>query len=189
MDPRTPASCSWHSYCPSGNQNGWVERIYFHGSRQIPNKLSFGFCCFLSPLNVGYNAQLSEFCYFIAHWWILPTHALMPFTGLWHFYWRVDLREDKHYLADHPGLVPVTTSQVRFLLSVNIIFPMVYIIPCCWLPFFVTQGEELRKQIGATYYIECSSKTQQVKYRLACIATRDFFIASLNWSSLWLLEM
>lgn len=24
------------------------------------------------------------------------------------------------------------------------------------------QGEELRKQIGATYYIECSSKTQQV---------------------------
>ncbi|KAI6682910.1 hypothetical protein NL676_028823 [Syzygium grande] len=46
---------------------------------------------------------------------------------------KMDLREDKHYLADHPGLVPVTTSQ----------------------------GEELRKQIGATYYIECSSKTQQ----------------------------
>nr|KYP52875.1 Rac-like GTP-binding protein ARAC10 [Cajanus cajan] len=43
------------------------------------------------------------------------------------------LREDKHYMADHPGLVPVTTEQ----------------------------GEELRKQIGATYYIECSSKTQQ----------------------------
>ncbi|KAG8638830.1 hypothetical protein MANES_14G068700v8 [Manihot esculenta] len=46
---------------------------------------------------------------------------------------KLDLREDKHYLADHPGLVPVTTSQ----------------------------GEELRKQIGAAYYIECSSKTQQ----------------------------
>ncbi|XP_039160391.1 rac-like GTP-binding protein RAC1 isoform X1 [Eucalyptus grandis] len=46
---------------------------------------------------------------------------------------KVDLREDKHYLADHPGLVPVTTAQ----------------------------GEELRKQIGAAYYIECSSKTQQ----------------------------
>ncbi|XP_055828627.1 rac-like GTP-binding protein 3 isoform X1 [Solanum dulcamara] len=44
-----------------------------------------------------------------------------------------DLREDKHFLADHPGLVPVTTAQ----------------------------GEELRKQIGAAYYIECSSKTQQ----------------------------
>ncbi|PNY09197.1 ROP small G protein [Trifolium pratense] len=43
------------------------------------------------------------------------------------------LREDRHYLADHPGMVPVTTEQ----------------------------GEELRKQIGATYYIECSSKTQQ----------------------------
>ncbi|XP_061952685.1 rac-like GTP-binding protein 3 isoform X1 [Populus nigra] len=46
---------------------------------------------------------------------------------------KLDLREDKHYLADHPGLVPVTMAQ----------------------------GEELRKQIGAAYYIECSSKTQQ----------------------------
>jgi len=46
-----------------------------------------------------------------------------------------DLREDKHYLMDHPGLVPVT----------------------------IAQGEELRRQIGAMYYIECSSKTQQVK--------------------------
>ncbi|KAL0318419.1 UNVERIFIED_CONTAM: Rac-like GTP-binding protein 4 [Sesamum angustifolium] len=46
---------------------------------------------------------------------------------------KLDLREDKHYLADHPGLVPVTTAQ----------------------------GEELRKHIGASYFIECSSKTQQ----------------------------
>lgn len=46
---------------------------------------------------------------------------------------KLDLREDKHYLADHLGLVPVTTAQ----------------------------GEELRKQIGAAYYVECSSKTQQ----------------------------
>ena len=28
----------------------------------------------------------------------------------------LDLREDKFYLADHPGLVPVTTSQVIFSL-------------------------------------------------------------------------
>ncbi|TVU11905.1 hypothetical protein EJB05_45515, partial [Eragrostis curvula] len=46
---------------------------------------------------------------------------------------KLDLREDKHYLLDHPGAVPVTTAQ----------------------------GEELRKHIGATCYIECSSKTQQ----------------------------
>ncbi|CAN6164473.1 unnamed protein product, partial [Urochloa humidicola] len=46
---------------------------------------------------------------------------------------KLDLREDKHYLLDHPGAVPVTTAQ----------------------------GEELRKYIGATCYIECSSKTQQ----------------------------
>ncbi|WOL19862.1 rho-related protein from plants 1 rop1-like protein [Canna indica] len=47
---------------------------------------------------------------------------------------KLDLREDNRYLVDHPGIVPVTTAQ----------------------------GDELRKQIGATYYIECSSKTQQV---------------------------
>jgi len=30
-----------------------------------------------------------------------------------------DLREDKHYLSDHPGLVPVTTVQVQYLLHVK----------------------------------------------------------------------
>jgi hypothetical protein len=24
-----------------------------------------------------------------------------------------DLREDKHYLMDHPGMLPVTTAQVK----------------------------------------------------------------------------
>ncbi|KAJ1439024.1 Small GTPase superfamily [Sesbania bispinosa] len=52
---------------------------------------------------------------------------------------KLDLREDKHYLADHPGLVPVTSEQ-----------DLVH-----------DQGEELRKLAGAAYYIECSSKTQQ----------------------------
>ncbi|CAN1156832.1 Rac-like GTP-binding protein 3 [Linum perenne] len=50
---------------------------------------------------------------------------------------KLDLRNDKHYMSDHPGLVPVSTEQVKPL------------------------GEELRKIIGASYYIECSSKTQQ----------------------------
>ncbi|KAJ1387167.1 Small GTPase superfamily, partial [Sesbania bispinosa] len=59
---------------------------------------------------------------------------------------KLDLREDKHYLADHPGLVPVTTEQSS---------------TCKLTDFVHNQGEELRKQIGATYYIECSSKTQQ----------------------------
>lgn len=26
---------------------------------------------------------------------------------------HADLREDKHYMADHPGLMPVTTEQVQ----------------------------------------------------------------------------
>ncbi|KAM0945532.1 putative small GTP-binding protein [Dioscorea sansibarensis] len=43
------------------------------------------------------------------------------------------LRDDKQFFVDHPGAVPITTAQ----------------------------GEELKKVIGAPYYIECSSKTQQ----------------------------
>ncbi|KAF7817656.1 rac-like GTP-binding protein RAC1 [Senna tora] len=46
---------------------------------------------------------------------------------------KLDLRDDKQFLMDHPGAVPITTAQ----------------------------GEELRKLIGAPAYIECSSKTQQ----------------------------
>ncbi|RRT83518.1 hypothetical protein B296_00001715, partial [Ensete ventricosum] len=46
---------------------------------------------------------------------------------------NLDLREDKRYLADHPGATIITPAQ----------------------------GEELRKQLGAAAYIECSSKTQQ----------------------------
>ncbi|XP_015059220.1 rac-like GTP-binding protein ARAC7 isoform X1 [Solanum pennellii] len=46
---------------------------------------------------------------------------------------KLDLRDDNGYLADH--------------IDSNIITP--------------AQGEELRKQIGAAAYVECSSKTQQ----------------------------
>lgn len=46
---------------------------------------------------------------------------------------KLDLRDDIQYISDHPGATPITT----------------------------TQGEELRKMIGAVAYIECSSKTQQ----------------------------
>ncbi|MFS7997817.1 putative small GTPase, P-loop containing nucleoside triphosphate hydrolase [Helianthus anomalus] len=45
---------------------------------------------------------------------------------------KLDLHDDKQFLIDHPGAVPITTAQ----------------------------GEELRKLIGAPAYIECSSKTQ-----------------------------
>ena len=46
---------------------------------------------------------------------------------------KLDLRDDQQFFIDHPGAVPITTAQ----------------------------GEELRKQIGASSYVECSSKTQQ----------------------------
>ncbi|XP_054787785.1 rac-like GTP-binding protein RAC1 [Prosopis cineraria] len=44
---------------------------------------------------------------------------------------KLDLRDDKQFLLNHPGAVPITTAQ----------------------------GEELRKLIGAPVYVECSSKT------------------------------
>ncbi|XP_048423103.1 rac-like GTP-binding protein ARAC7 [Pyrus x bretschneideri] len=47
---------------------------------------------------------------------------------------KLDIREDMGYLADHMGSSNIITSA---------------------------QGEELRKQVGAAAYIECSSKTQQ----------------------------
>ncbi|KAF5729139.1 rac-like GTP-binding protein RAC13 [Tripterygium wilfordii] len=46
---------------------------------------------------------------------------------------KLDLREDREFLNDHPGATPITTAQ----------------------------GEELKKMIGAAGYIECSAKTQQ----------------------------
>lgn len=46
---------------------------------------------------------------------------------------KLDMREDKKYLYDHPGSTPITTAQ----------------------------GEQLKKAIGAVAYIECSAKTQQ----------------------------
>ncbi|CAL1374282.1 unnamed protein product [Linum trigynum] len=45
---------------------------------------------------------------------------------------KLDLRDDKQYLTDHPGATRITAAQ----------------------------GEELKKKIGAVLYIECSSKTQ-----------------------------
>ncbi|KAF3781689.1 Rac-like GTP-binding protein 7 [Nymphaea thermarum] len=46
---------------------------------------------------------------------------------------KQDLRDDKQFLIDHPGAATISTVQ----------------------------GEELKKNIGAVAYIECSSKTQQ----------------------------
>ncbi|GLT61294.1 hypothetical protein SLA2020_340130 [Shorea laevis] len=61
---------------------------------------------------------------------LLERNLVRLFTHHFPFY----LREDKQFVTDHPGAVPITTAQ----------------------------GEELRKLIGAPVYIECSSKTQQV---------------------------
>lgn len=87
-----------------------------------------------------------------------------------------DLRDHRAYLADHPGASTITTAQVSsFIVFLLVKCRMLYLtgqrvmtkyltvslIALFTLPL-VMQGEELRKQIGAAAYIECSSKTQQV---------------------------
>ncbi|XP_062182286.1 rac-like GTP-binding protein 3 [Phragmites australis] len=65
--------------------------------------------------------------------WILELQHYAPGVPIVLVGTKLDLREDKYHLLDHPGLIPVTTAQ----------------------------GGGLRRQIGAMYYIERSSKTQQ----------------------------
>ncbi|KAJ1393754.1 Small GTPase superfamily [Sesbania bispinosa] len=60
---------------------------------------------------------------------------------------KLDLRDDKQFLQDHPGAVPITTAQELAI--------------CYCFLYTCHYGEELRKLIGAPVYIECSSKTQK----------------------------
>ncbi|KAJ0676705.1 putative small GTP-binding protein [Helianthus annuus] len=68
---------------------------------------------------------------------------------------KLDLHDDKQFLTDHPGAVPITTAQ----------------------------GEELRKLIGAPAYIECSSKTQQVTFQVLVLKRQIFVQLIVIWSS------
>ncbi|XP_052622604.1 rac-like GTP-binding protein RHO1 [Lactuca sativa] len=65
--------------------------------------------------------------------WIPELRHYAPGVPIVLFGTKLDLRDDKQFLSDHPGAVPITTVQ----------------------------GEEMKKLIGAPAYIECSSKTQQ----------------------------
>ncbi|KAG8070585.1 hypothetical protein GUJ93_ZPchr0006g44758 [Zizania palustris] len=68
---------------------------------------------------------------------------------------KLDLREDKQFFLDHPGLAPISTAQ----------------------------GEELKRMIDAAAYIECSSKTQQnVKSVFdSAIKAADAFWVKICW--------
>lgn len=65
--------------------------------------------------------------------WLLELRHFAPGVPIVLVGTKLDLRDDKQFFTDHPSAVPITTAQ----------------------------GEELKKQIGAAAYIECSSKTQQ----------------------------
>ncbi|XP_071735807.1 rac-like GTP-binding protein RAC2 isoform X2 [Rutidosis leptorrhynchoides] len=69
----------------------------------------------------------------IAKKWISELKNYAPTVPIVLVGTKLDLRDDKQYLKDHPNTASITTSQ----------------------------GEELKKTIGASVYIECSSKTQQ----------------------------
>ncbi|KHG01475.1 Rac-like GTP-binding protein ARAC7 [Gossypium arboreum] len=79
---------------------------------------------------------------------------------------KLDLRDDRAYLADQMGSNIITSAQVwmhflaLFEIRLRILFAFLARIEVAYSDL-ATQGEELRKQIGAAAYIECSSKTQQ----------------------------
>ncbi|KAM6565274.1 hypothetical protein CsatA_024402 [Cannabis sativa] len=72
---------------------------------------------------------------------------------------KLDLRDDTQFFIDHPDAVPITTTQVKkfTLYIINYCIFLVFILICV----SHYKGEELQKLIGASAYIECSSKTQQ----------------------------
>lgn len=62
-------------------------------------------------------------------------HGQACFCSVNKFILAADLRDDRRFHFDYPGACTISTEQ----------------------------GLELKKQIGALAYIECSSKTQQVR--------------------------
>ncbi|XP_008777981.1 rac-like GTP-binding protein RAC2 isoform X1 [Phoenix dactylifera] len=77
---------------------------------------------------------------------------------------KLDLRDDKQFLIDHPGAAPITTAQESISNEKNRYYQVLFSSCINILQYifcFLEQGEELKKMIGAAVYIECSSKTQQ----------------------------
>ncbi|XP_042460342.1 rac-like GTP-binding protein 2 [Zingiber officinale] len=67
------------------------------------------------------------------HQWMPELRRFVPNVPIVLVGTKLDLRDDKAYLADHHGATTITPAQ----------------------------RERLRKQTGAAAYIECTSKTQQ----------------------------
>ncbi|CAL5330631.1 unnamed protein product [Camellia sinensis] len=65
--------------------------------------------------------------------WVLELRHYAPPVSIVLVGTKLDLREDKQFQIDYPGACTISTAQ----------------------------GEELKKQMGAVAYVECSSKTQQ----------------------------
>ncbi|KAL8542627.1 hypothetical protein ACS0TY_003490 [Phlomoides rotata] len=65
--------------------------------------------------------------------WVPELHHYAPSVPIVLVGTKLDLREDKQFKKDYLGACTISTEQ----------------------------GEELRKQIGAVAYVECSAKTQQ----------------------------
>uniref|UniRef100_A0A453PKJ1 Rac-like GTP-binding protein 3 n=2 Tax=Aegilops tauschii subsp. strangulata TaxID=200361 RepID=A0A453PKJ1_AEGTS len=109
-----------------------VSRASYENIMKKVPKCSTSIICFTCSFLFGKRFECFGFCCFPFQW-IPELQHYAPGVPVVLVGTKLDLREDKHYLLDHPGMIPVTTAQ----------------------------GEELRKQVGALYYIECSSKTQQ----------------------------
>ncbi|KAJ0818300.1 putative small GTP-binding protein [Helianthus annuus] len=105
---------------------------------------------FISPLSlINYiSSFIHLFCFVLfSGQWISELRHYAPTVPIVLVGTKLDLREDKQYLSDHPNVTPITTSQVSRIVQLK--------------KTNLCRGEELKKTIGAAVYIECSSKTQQ----------------------------
>lgn len=65
----------------------------------------------LMCLDFDVSTEASDIDYALVINFILLRHFITK-CGLWEISFLVDLRDDKQFLADHPGAVPITTAQV-----------------------------------------------------------------------------
>ncbi|KAH0450483.1 hypothetical protein IEQ34_021175 [Dendrobium chrysotoxum] len=74
---------------------------------------------------------------------------------------KLDLRDNRQFLIDHPGASTISTAQANYSVLLTIRNQGLFTNNINNAIFLLGQGEELKKMIGAAVYIECSSKTQQ----------------------------
>lgn len=79
-------------------------------------------------------------------------------------------------------LYSVTYARMHFILTTVVIIIIIFLFLTPFCSVLNCQAEELKKQIGALAYVECSSKTQQVSLTyLFTLSNRILVITNTFW--------